>query len=232
MKKMSIEKEIKKILIEESDGKYKTFLSSIIPEEENILGVRSIQLKKTAKLIYKNFDYETYLKLNNLKYHEEIVLQGLIIGLLKKTPEEKILYIKEFIPRITNWAICDSFCSGLKFTKEYRALMWEFLKPYFNSEKEFYLRFAYVMLLSYFIVPEYIDKIFVKIDGFKSTKYYSQMSVAWLLSMCFVKDKEKTYMYLKNSKLDKYTYNKSIQKICESLSVDKMSKEKCKSLKK
>lgn len=37
--------------------------------------------------------------------------------------------------------------------------------------------------------------------------------------------------YLKNNKLDDFTYNKSLQKICESLRVDKDTKAIIKSMK-
>ena len=58
------------------------------------------------------------------------------------------------------------------------------------------------------------------------------MSVAWALSICYIKLPEKTYKYLKTSKLDNWTFNKSIQKICESLRVDKDTKNMLKCLKK
>ena len=58
------------------------------------------------------------------------------------------------------------------------------------------------------------------------------MAAAWLLSMCYVKFPNETTVYLQKSKLDDYTYNKSIQKICESLKVDKKIKEKIKLMKK
>jgi len=57
------------------------------------------------------------------------------------------------------------------------------------------------------------------------------MAVAWAISLCFVKFEEKTMNYLKNNKLDDFTYNKSLQKICESLRVDKDTKAIIKSMK-
>ena len=57
------------------------------------------------------------------------------------------------------------------------------------------------------------------------------MAVAWAISLCFVKFEEKTMNYIKNNKLDDFTYNKSLQKICESLRVDKDMKAIIKSMK-
>ena len=52
------------------------------------------------------------------------------------------------------------------------------------------------------------------------------MAKAWLLSMCFIKFKKETYKFLKKTNLDKWTINKTIQKIRESLRVSKEDKEK------
>lgn len=222
---------IKNILLKKAEENYRQFSSSLLPDVNNILGIRLPVLRKIAKQLYKSGNYEDFIKCRKFEYFEETMLKGMLIGLLQKKPEEMLLYIKNFINEIDNWSVCDCFCAGLKFTENNRELVWNFLEPYFKSDKEFELRFAYVMLLSYFVTSEYIDKIFEKIDLFKDEKYYSRMSVAWLLSVCFVKEREKTLIYLKHSKLDKWTYNKSLQKICESLRVDKKDKELCKALK-
>ncbi len=57
------------------------------------------------------------------------------------------------------------------------------------------------------------------------------MAVAWAVSMCYVKFEDITLEYLNNNNLDDFTYNKSLQKICESLKVDKESKVLIKSMK-
>ena len=57
------------------------------------------------------------------------------------------------------------------------------------------------------------------------------MGVAWLVSICYIKYPSKTEQYLKKSKLDNWTYNKSIQKICESLKIDKETKIKLRMMK-
>ncbi len=57
------------------------------------------------------------------------------------------------------------------------------------------------------------------------------MAVAWAVSTCFVKFPDKTMLYLKSNKLDDETYNKSLQKIRESLKVDKDMKAVIKTMK-
>ena len=57
------------------------------------------------------------------------------------------------------------------------------------------------------------------------------MAVAWLISIAYVKQKEKTLEYLKNNQLDDFTHNKAIQKIIESYRVSQKEKEFIKTLK-
>ena len=58
------------------------------------------------------------------------------------------------------------------------------------------------------------------------------MAIAWLISFAYIKQKEKTEKYLLSNNLDKFTLNKSIQKICESYRVNDEDKQKLRKLKK
>ena len=58
------------------------------------------------------------------------------------------------------------------------------------------------------------------------------MAIAWLLSECFIKFPEPTFDYLKTSKLPKWTFNKTISKICDSYRVDPEVKAELKRLRK
>ena len=222
---------IKAKLLKKSEKDYKNFSASLIPNINNVLGVRLPTLRKIAKEIYKNNEWEEFVNQQKFEYMEENMLQGMVIGLIKKQPEEILKYVQNFVPKIDNWAVCDSFCNSLKFTNKNKELVWAFLQPYFKSDKEYEIRFGYVMLLSYFIDEFYIDKVLKLIDNFKDERYYSKMSVAWALSICYIKFPEKTHKYLQISHLDPWTFNKSIQKICESFRVEKDIKTMLKSLK-
>ncbi|MBQ2753776.1 MAG: DNA alkylation repair protein, partial [Firmicutes bacterium] len=101
-----------------------------------------------------------------------------------------------------------------------------------ESEREYDLRFALVMLLDHYIADEYIDYVLDIYEKVKSEYYYVKMAVAWGLSVCFVKYPEKTIKLLEQGSLDAFTHNKTIQKICESLRVSKESKNNLKKLKK
>ena len=154
------------------------------------------------------------------------MLQGMLIA---KTGDFEL--VKQFVPKINNWSVCDKFCNSLKCVKDNKQQVWKFIQPYLNSNDEFLNRFALVILLEYFIERDYLKNIFDILNEFNSEKYYAQMAAAWLVSMCFVEYPTETTEFLKTTKLDDWTYNKSIQKIIESLKVDKPTKQKLKLMK-
>lgn len=223
--------DIKKQLQINAEEKYRKFSQSLIPNINNVLGVRLPVLKKIAKEIYKSENWKEFLTQKDFDYFEETMLQGMVIGLIKDKPAKILEYVRNFIPKINNWSVCDCFCAGLKFSKQNQEFVWDFIQPYFKSNEEYEIRFAYVMLLNFFINENYIDKCLNLIDKFKDTRYYAQMACAWALSMCYINFPDKTLEYMKNSNLNNWTFNKGIQKICESLRIDKDTKTMLKCLK-
>lgn len=221
---------IREQLFKKQDLKYKEFHSNLCPNVDKIIGVRVPELRKMAKEIASQ-DYMTFLKKAKDEYYEELLLQGLVIGYSKISIEETFKYLEKFVPKINSWAVCDTTCSNLKITKKYMKEMWAFLEQYINSDNEYEIRFALVMYLNYYLTDEYIDKILQKIDKITNKEYYAQMAIAWLVSFAYIKQKEKTKIYLMKNNLDRFTLNKSIQKICESYRVSEEEKEELRELK-
>ncbi|MBN1469646.1 MAG: DNA alkylation repair protein [Fusobacteriaceae bacterium] len=223
----SIQERLKNLATE----KHKKFQEKLIPNITNILGVKTPELRKLSKELLKSENPLEYLKIEK-EYFEEIVLEGLIIGGVKIDIEKKLEIMRDYIPKIDNWATCDIFCSAIKDTKKNKESILEFIKPYLKSSKEFEIRFAVVTLLSYYIEKEYLNLIFNSFDLIKHEGYYVKMGVAWTISICFVKFPIETMAYLKNNNLDKFTFNKSLQKIIESFRVDSETKKTIKLMKK
>jgi 3-methyladenine DNA glycosylase AlkD len=227
-----------------ADKSYKNFHSKLIPGvTTTFLGVRVPILRKIAKKLLKEnyMDFINYAIKSNI--YEIIMLAGMIIGQCKIPLNEKFYLLDNFIPLIDNWAICDITCSDLKETKkssENIHAMYSYLQKWLNSSKEYEVRWALVMLLDYYICDEYIDDVISIYDniGYKyasdnsNDNYYIRMSIAWGLSICYITYRDKTIDYLKsNTKLDKFTYNKTIQKIRESYRVTDTDKKYLSSLK-
>ena len=216
--------EVLKKLQEEAEEKYQKFSAKLLPPQIDLLGVRIPKLRQIAKEIAKVGKAEDYLKtpLTELKYQEEFMLYSLLIA-QSKSPD-KIEQIKNFVPYINSWAVCDIFCSSIKDAKKQQQLYWETFRPLTQSHKEYEIRFFYVMALSYFINETYLQKIFSLIRAQKYVGFYDKMAVAWLLSMMYVKYPNETETFLQDTPLDKFVFQKSISKICDSFQVKKEAK--------
>lgn len=212
------------------DIKYRDFHKKLILSD-NLIGIRTPELKRIAKSIARS-DYKTFFKLNKHKLYEENVLHGLVLGYLKLEFNDLKPFIDEFLPYIDNWAVCDITVANLSIYKRNRTkeICFKEIKKYIKNKNPWINRFGYVLLLDYFIEEEYMDEIFDLCQNYKD-EYYVKMAIAWLISMCYIKYKGRTLTFLKNNKLDDWTYNKSIQKIIESNRVTKEDKEMLKKMK-
>lgn len=248
---------IRDTLISMSEPDYQKFTSGLLPGVDNILGIRLPKLRKYGKKVWKAYGLkyleETLEKPcdnNDIEYMEEIFLQGVVIGNLKVKEDMTLSriqnYIKSYLPKINNWSTCDSFCAGLKIAKEYPPQMWEFIKPYLVSTRDYDVRFAIVMIINYYIQDDHIEELyelFNKIGADWNSQsnsdqavYYVEMALAWAISICYVNYPDKTLKYLKEVKnrtevLDDFTYNKALQKIVESRCVSSGEKAQIKLMK-
>lgn len=225
-------KYITDFLMSNIDEKYKIFSSNLIPDCNKMLGVRLPILRKFAKKIAKENNVKDILETMNCTYFEEVMLQGLIIGYYKCDIHIIIELCKKFVPKIDNWSICDSFCNSLKIAKKYPNEMLNYISSYIASKNTYELRFLIVMLLNHFVEDKYLNYIFYVINTVEDSEYYVQMAIAWLLSVCYIKYPQTTLNYLKDCNINKFTYNKTIQKITESFRVSDHDKEILKKLKK
>lgn len=213
-----------------ADEKYKKFHSGLCPNVNNIIGVRIPKLREISKKISKENPIN-FLEEYKCDFYEEKMIYGFVIGYMKENLETRLKYLDKFVPYIDNWAICDCTCSTYKFTKQNLEEMWEYLQKFLNSKNEFEVRFLCIMLMDYYLTDKYIDKTLDIYNKIKLEQYYVKMGIAWAISVAFVKNERITIDFLKNNKLDNFTYNKALQKIVESNRVDSKTKEKIKEMK-
>ncbi len=224
------ETEIRRELFALSDEKFREFATSLIPGCDNLIGVRIPDIRKIAKRIAKDNPIDFLDNAHDI-YFEETMLKALIIGNMKEDIEEMLEQIALFVPKITNWSLCDSFCNELKIARNHKERVWKFLQRYHQSNEAYEIRFAVVMFLFHFIEEQYLDDILFICDVITHEDYYVKMAVAWCLQACFANFSAETMVYLKDNNLDNFTYNKALQKITESLKVNKATKEIIKSMK-
>lgn len=216
--------EIRQKLFTLQDKNYQQFQSKLCPGIDNIIGVPVPKIKNLVKKILKE-NYHVYLQEVTNQYYEETMIEGLIIAMSKMPIDDKLHCLESFIPKINNWAICDTVCANFKIDKQDLNKLWNFLMLYKNCNKEFELRFMLVMIINYFLIDDYQEKVLSIIDSIQVDYYYTNMAIAWLISILFIKNRKITMKYLKNNHLLDFTYQKSLQKILESNQVLKEDKE-------
>ena len=186
-----------------------------------ILGLHLPEMKQVSKELAKqanvlnvlhDFEQEHQAERFLLTY-EETLVWGLTINALKCPWEERLSLLKPYIPALDNWAVCDSFCSNAKWAmKVPPQILWEFLLPYYHSNKEFEVRFAIVMSMSYLLKEEWLSTIFHQLQVIDlssihseytnlSSPYYVRMAMAWLLATSLAKYPNETKSFINSSSL-------------------------------
>ena len=216
------QEKVKECLFDLAEEGYKEFSSSLIPNCDNMLGCRIPKLRLLAKEICRT-DFRKYLEKPAEDYFEEVMLQGFVIGYAKMDIDEKLNYAKVFIPKIKDWSVNDGFCSTFKDAVKYRERVWDFLDTYAKSNEEFEIRVAAVMYMNYFLTEEYIDEVLRQLFRMKQDDYYAMMGIAWALATAYAKFPKQTGEAL-CWEWPKATFNKAIQKMCESYRVSKEDK--------
>lgn len=194
--------------------------SNLLKTELPVLAMKTATIYDIVDKIYIG-NYLEFLDLMIWEYYENTSINGSLINKIEDFNIKK-KYLDIYSIKADNWATCDL----LKFNVEgnedkYFDLALEYIK----SDKPFVRRIGLYILFN-FINDNYINDIFKLLDTFKNEKhYYVNMMLAWLLSECFIKQREKTLEYLENNELTKFTLNKGIQKCRESRRVNDEDKE-------
>ena len=159
--------------------------------------------------------------------YEETVIWGYLINLEKCSLDERLAMLGRYVPVLDNWAVCDSYCAHAKWmARADKVALWAFLERWFDSEREFEVRFAVVVAMCYFLNEEWRNKVFKRINGldfnrikskYKTVKgkpkvaqqgtvqgaepYYVRMGVAWLLATALAKFPDQTRAFVRSSNL-------------------------------
>ena len=202
---------------------------SIINSKKPIIGVRTPDLRRMARKTAKT-DLQGAISALKSEYFEEDLFYGFLLGYIKDAGKCYNMLV-DFLPHIDNWAVCDQTCASVNvFGKDKENKYFEKFLKLANNSKEFYARVGIIMLLTYYLKPECIDKIFDTLIKINNHAYYVDMAVSWLTSVAFVKFEEQTINLLKSKKLQKRVQNKAICKIHDSFRVDLQKKEQVKAL--
>ena len=204
------------------DIKYKDFHSKLTDTKYEIIGIRVPIMRYIAKEICKT-NVEEFFKLVSNTYYEEVFIEGIVLSSMGEDIVDK--YLINYINKIDNWAICDSFCSNLKLVKNKMGKYWICFNSLVDINNEFCTRTSIVIMMNYYLNDQYIDRVLYVISNIKSDKYYINMAISWLLSVAVIKYQNKVISLLESKILSKFVQNKTISKINDSYRVSQEIKD-------
>ena len=224
-------KELRSQLAFNADEKYRDFTMKGVPSDRPFIGVRIPKVREIVSQVPKEKISE-FIKVEPVAI-EEVLARGMLICRLNY--DEMLARFDSQVSYIDNWCTCDTFCAGVsKLIKKHRA---EFLEQkidkLIDSDEEFPVRVGLVLLKASYIDSDYLNVIFDRVESLARRKeYYIRMAIAWLLAECFIKFPAATTGYLVASGLPKWTFNKTISKVCDSYRVEPEEKEILKRMRK
>ncbi len=208
-----------------AEVEFANFQRKLIFTKQHILGVRTPTLRKIAKE-FKGKEEEVFAFPD--EFYEVTFIKLAVISAL---PYGKfLLYVKDCVKKIDNWATCDTFKANCIQTHKEDFL--PVLKELFANDEEFFQRYVIVTLLSFYVEKKYLKVIESYMYRANLNNYYVHMAVAWLIAEILIKEYEFGVKLLEKGNIPQKTHNKGIQKAVESYRLTKEQKDFLKSLKK
>ncbi len=199
-----------------------TYTSKVIPNCNTIIGVNMSTLRKYFK---ENVIFlEIFLTYKANEYYEVDLLKALAVINKKESIEDKINSINKYSYTITNWATTDIF---LNVFKERNEIIFSYAIDLLKSHQQFRIRLGIILLMNY-IDEDYLNKIFEAFNKIKDDFYYTEMAMAWFLSISYSTLTHLTMQYLNDNKLSNFVIRKTVSKIQDSLKISKELKLKAK----
>lgn len=221
--------ELLRLLCEHSDGKFNEFNSKIINSGVKTIGCTVPYVRKVAK----QTELEEVMSYPDHEYYEVDLLKGIVVSSAKMPLTDKKKYLSEFADKIENWAVCD--CSTVKVAKNEADAYFDYFCTLCASDKPFAARYGIVNLMTNFLDDEHVEKVFAEFTRVATFgNYYVDMAAAWFVATAMAKCRDKTVKYMDGDGrkvLNKFTYNRALQKMRDSFRVTPADKEWTKTLK-
>lgn len=212
-----------------SNAKFDDFNSKIVNSNIATIGCTVPFVRKLAQNI--SLDFALSLPVN--KYVEVDLLRGIAISGAKLPFDVKSAMLYDFAQTIENWAVCD--CSTIKPKASEREKYFKFFCSLVADKRQFVCRYGLVNLLANYHDNEYIDRVFAVFNDITIWgEYYVDMAVAWLVATAMAKCRNQTVVYMEGaarSILNKFAYNRALQKMRDSLRISNEDKQWTYSLK-
>ena len=212
------------------DVEYRDFQKKLIPtvDSESVIGVRTPELRKLAKDLYRQPEAAEYLNTLPHEYFDENQLHAFMIS-EEKDFDRCIVEVEAFLPYVDNWATCDQL-SPKAFGKNKDRLLLH-IRNWIESDHTYTKRFAIGMLMQHYLDDDFDPDYPEMVAKVRSEEYYVNMMIAWYFATALAKQYEAVIPYIEGQRLDVWTHNKAIQKARESRRISPEQKEYLKTLK-
>jgi len=197
------------------DLKYRNFQAKLLPtvDKEKIIGVRSPILKNFVKEFFANKSTSDFLNCLPHKFFEENSIHAILLTEMKDF-EICLEGVKNFLPYVDNWAICDSLIPKI-FSKHTAELEGE-IKNWLASNSTYTIRFGISMLMKFYLGKNFDKKYLRQVAEIKSAEYYVEMMAAWYFAEALIKQYDAAIIFLQENLLSESVHRKTIQKAVES----------------
>jgi hypothetical protein len=219
---------IQQELFNSKDEKYREFQAKLVPniDPETIIGVRTPEMRRIAKVFYGTNDGEEFLKILPHRYYEENLIHFFMIAMIKDF-KTCVAETERFLPFVDCWPVCDQ-ATPKAFKKHHEELL-TLIKKWIASDHVYTARFGLRMLMNEFLGQDFKEEFLEWAAVKTGDDYYLKMMVAWFFATALAKQYASSVKYIENRKLDPWIHKKSIQKAIESFRVSDEHKEYLKS---
>ena len=204
--------------------KYRDFQSKLVPNipKETILGVKTPDMRKTAKKIKGTEEAQEFLTELPHKYYEENLVHFFLIAMIGDF-DECVKAVETFLPYVDCWPVCDQ--SSPKVFKKNHGKLLPLIKKWIGSEHVYTARFGIRMLMNEFLGEDFKPEYLEWVAAVKGEDYYIKMMVAWYFATAMAKRYDESVIYIEERRLETWTHKKAIQKAVESFRVSDEHKE-------
>lgn len=180
-----------------------------------MLYIRVPKLRKLARELAKS-DWRSVMAHAQFETYEETLTLGLMLAYARAPFAEKQAYLWDLLPKLDSWAMTDTIAPTLKPAQRELPLVWAFAVACTHHEAEYTRRFGLILMLDYFLTPQWIPAVEQVVLELQDERYYVGMALSWLLAEMAVHDYSRVVALLRARRLEPFVHNMTIRKIRES----------------
>lgn len=209
---------------------YRSFHSKLVPtvDPARILGVRRPRVRALSQVLLRERgkDVEIFIKDLPHFYMEEDYLHADFISSLKER-ERLFSSLRDFLPWIDNWAVCDTLSPKLFSRKTERPYLRERIEEEYLVSSHLYMRrFGINMLMKHFLKEDFSSSDPDRLLTLPLTDYYEQMGVAWYFQQALVNQEAVMLPYFLDRILPDEVLKKARRKVLDSRRIRDEIKER------